>query len=106
MQVVDPVILEGSEDGNSWTELHRQPRDESARTIERRTVSFAVSKPSKFRFLRMRQEKGLTRDFVLEWVEFYGDLFELPTGASPDVEPELIGSSFSPPPQFRATTKF
>jgi hypothetical protein len=67
-------IVEGSLDGESWTEIDRQGqyRDD-------RTASFAISNPMNGRFIRLTQasQEGITSDYVaLCAVEFFGALLK------------------------------
>jgi hypothetical protein len=75
-------VVEGSLDGISWTEIDRQTNNQVFNQDFRacwNTVSFAVSKPAGFRFIRLTQtdKNHAGKDLlVLDAVEFFGTLSE------------------------------
>jgi hypothetical protein len=74
---VRSCVVEGSLDGESWTEIDRQTDREDFLRLN--TASFAVSSPAEFRFIRLTQtDTNATYGDALELcaVEFFGVLFE------------------------------
>jgi hypothetical protein len=70
--------IEGSEDGTNWTEVDRQTDNEDFNQGWN-SVSFPVSKPEEFRFIRLTQTGKNHRGFDvlgLFAVEFFGTLSE------------------------------
>jgi hypothetical protein len=70
-------VFEGSLDGSTWTEIDRQTDNQDFPGWN--TVSFAVSKPAEFRFIRLTQTgtRHCGDDYlVLRAVEFFGTLSE------------------------------
>jgi hypothetical protein len=70
-------VVEGSLDGRSWTEIDRQTDNQDFK--DGNTVSFAVSNPAEFRFIRLTQtcKNHLGDDYLaLHGVEFFGTLSE------------------------------
>jgi hypothetical protein len=70
-------VVEGSLDGANWTGIHEQTDSPDFRG--QAVVSFAVSSPSEWRFIRLTQtakrEDGYDRLAVIA-VEFFGTLYE------------------------------
>jgi hypothetical protein len=73
-------VVEGSQDGESWTELDRQTDKKNFKDRSHcHNTSFAVSHPEQFRFVRLTQTEMNWSwvDFLnLFAVEFFGTLFE------------------------------
>jgi hypothetical protein len=68
-------VLEGSLDGETWTELDRKT-DDSQITRRLMIVDFKVSNPEKVRMIRFRQtDRNHLNSYYLALtaVEFYGD---------------------------------
>jgi hypothetical protein len=75
--LVTSWVIEGSLDGENWTEIDRQRNIEDFK--ECNTASFAVSHPGKYRLIRLTQpDKNHRGDDLLGLgpVEFFGTLFE------------------------------
>jgi hypothetical protein len=71
-------VVEGSLDASGWTEIDRQMDNHDFETLWR-VVSFAVSNPAEFRFIRLTQTGKNNRDndvLRLFAVEFFGTLSE------------------------------
>jgi hypothetical protein len=72
-------IVEGSGDGDRWTEIDRRTDTLDFKGNTRQTASFAVSKPIECRFIRLtttdKRHDGNLR-LVLAAVEFFGTLTE------------------------------
>jgi hypothetical protein len=76
--VLKSWVVEGSLDGSSWTEIDRQTGNQDF-DGKWRTVSFAVSNPAEFRFIRLTQtDKNHcgADELVLDTLEFFGTLSE------------------------------
>jgi hypothetical protein len=72
-------VLEGSEDGERWTELDRQTDNQDFKVPYSNIVSFVVSNPGKVRLMRLTQtDKRHTGDDKLNlgFIEFFGTLYE------------------------------
>jgi hypothetical protein len=70
-------VVEGSLDGETWTEVHRQTNSQTFK--ERNQVSFAVGNADAFRFLRLIQldsTHGGNDILDLRLLEFFGTLYE------------------------------
>jgi hypothetical protein len=79
--------VQGSLDGDRWTEIDRQWDRDEFDCLKRRTVSFAVRKPAEFRLIRLVQWDRFVpgdpssyswndRQLLLVAVEFFGTLCE------------------------------
>jgi hypothetical protein len=66
-------VVEGSVDGETWTEMDRRPGKTGPRS---RLGPFAVSNPVEGRFIRLTQERNDIGDYdlILGAVEFFGTL--------------------------------
>jgi hypothetical protein len=72
-------VVEGSQDGESWTELDRQRNNQDFKTGAKQTSSFAVSNSPECRFIRLTQtaRNHLNSDHLFFCaVEFFGTLCE------------------------------
>jgi hypothetical protein len=67
-------VIEGSPDGENWTEIDRQTDNEDFSAPAR--ASFAVSTPVEWRFIRMTEAgKGVDgRGYQVYDIEFFGTL--------------------------------
>jgi hypothetical protein len=72
-------VLEGSVDGQRWTDIDRKTDTQNFRDLDNDAVaSFAVSHIAECRFIRMTQSgKNHAGDYrlLLQSVEFFGTLF-------------------------------
>jgi hypothetical protein len=68
-------VVEGSLDGESWTEIDRQTNNQFF--THWNTAPFAVSNPAECRFIRLTQtDKRHYNELLLRAVEFFGTLSE------------------------------
>jgi hypothetical protein len=77
--ILNSWVAEGSLDGNSWTEIDRQPSRGICRSLFEDPLSFAVPNPAEFRFIRLTHtgETGRGRhELSLYAAEFFGALAE------------------------------
>jgi hypothetical protein len=72
-------VVEGSLDGQSWTEIDRKTNNQDFTLVGYPIASFAVSNPAECRFIRLtqtdRRHNG-DNHLLLRAVEFFGTLSE------------------------------
>jgi hypothetical protein len=74
--------IQGSVDGENWTEIDRQTDSQAFKSRSRRSdgrmASFAVTRSAEFRFVRLTQSESHKRTggLVLHAVAFFGTLLE------------------------------